>query len=207
MVRPNGPSLQTKVDHVVDIKTLAERGAAKFAASVPPTAGGVFIAPGPVDMPFAVGYRRQLEQALLRRGYSVSETSAGATVINFKTQTFLYGEDNRKHVLEYSSFYSVLSAIGYQAQKISSAGWAYAAAIPASVALDVLSSMDASTRAEVALTLTVRDTARLRFADTESFYVRPADLTFYMSVLAPSGDQKTTAAEGPALVSLPINAY
>jgi hypothetical protein len=174
-------SFQYKVQHVRDWRALADRAADTFAASLHTTPPNVFVAPGPSDMPFAEAYRDCLEQSLMKRGFTVVRSAAGAEVISFNVRTYLYGEDNQRHLVQYASFWTVAAALGWGLHHVSSVDTAVAAGLAAGAVADVLWALNDRTRAEVMLTTTVVDNETVHYLDNQQFFVRPSDLTFYWS--------------------------
>lgn len=153
MVKPDGPSIQPRVGFVKDWDELADRTAANFVAQCQCDKRVVFVAPGPAEMPFATAYRKLLEDKLIRKGVAVSENALPASVVlTFEVQTFMYDHTGR-----------LLPAV-----------W-----IPLGAALDSLTSMYDTSRAEVLLTVSVSDGNFLRYRDPAEFYIRPSDVALY----------------------------
>jgi hypothetical protein len=153
MVKPDGPSMQSRVGFVKDWDALAEQAADRFVTQCPCDKHRVFVAPGPAHMAFATAYRHLLEDKLVGKGIVVLETSVGATVVlTFDLQTFLYDHTGRAVPL-------VL--------------------LPVGVAFDALASVYDTSRAEVLLTVGVSDDTIIRYRDPTEFYVRPSDLALY----------------------------
>ncbi len=208
LVTPNPPTFQSKVAHVTDWSNLADRTAARFAVShshgVP-----IFVAPGPADMPFAVTYRKLLEQALLQRGFhvveapfdagletpsdTVVETISRATILRFDVETFLYENRNCEPAALTATLYgnrdckpvpvatawAAATAVAMELVHVSS--WDTGAAIVggAGPVLDILRSLYDTTKAEVLLTVSAYDGTRLEYRDSEAIYVHPSELNFY----------------------------
>ena len=209
LVQPAPLTLQKKVDHAVNVQQLANSVARKFALRVKTADKPViYVAPGPGDMPFAGAFKNDLEQALMGQGFAISRTALNAEVVNFEVQPFLYGADNQKHLVDYWSFWTTWANIGWQiSQGSHSRGTAFAEAGVIGPILDVLDSMDQATPAEVTLTLSVVDANRVYYLDTRNFYVRPADLPFYMTRVPKMAPQMMTAdTAGLPVVALPVRA-
>jgi len=202
LVRPDPVTFQSKVGHVTDWQALADRSVARFAAPLHTEPPAVYVAPGAADMPFAATYRKFVEMALMKRGYPVVESATDAVVLNFDVQTFLYGDGNQKYPIEYASFWTTLGAIGTQLRHISSIDTGVAVGGAAGPILDLLASLNDTTRAEVLVTLTVADGSRLHYLDSETIYVQPSDLPFYWTQLPHSAPQ--TMRSGLTMVSLPV---
>lgn len=193
LVSPKPPTFQSKATHVTDWRALAERMANRFAATHDRSTP-VFVAPGPPDMPFAVAYRNQLEQALLRRGYDVVETSTEetiasgtdqilstyslATVLRFEVQTFLYRNSDAKPV-PYATALAAAYAVGLQMRHVSSLDTGAAIAGGAGPIVDILASLYDTTKAEVVVNLNVYGGTHLKYRDSETFYVHPSEIGFY----------------------------
>ena len=205
LVHPNLPTLQYKAAHASDWQNLAYRTVERLPSTQLSEKPRVFVAPGPSDMPFATAYRQYLEQSLSERGFQVMESSADAVVLNFNVQTFLYGNwnGNEKRLVDYASFYTTLAAVGTQLRHISRYDTAVGAGVVAGPILDTLAAMNATTRAEVVLTVSVQDDSRLHYINSESFYVHPSDLPFYWSRL-PAGAPQSMHADALPVVSLPV---
>jgi hypothetical protein len=201
LVTPKLPTFQSKIGHAADWGALADRTAQRFADAYG-GATAVYVAPGPADMPFAAAYRNFLEQALLQRHFTVLETASPApvlakadctqdgcpiqetvspaVVLRFGVQTFLYRNgDDRPFPVGYASFWSAAYALGVVARHVSR--WDTGAAIVggAGPVIDMLAAMGDTTKAEVVLTLTASDGARLVYRDSETVYVHPEELLFY----------------------------
>jgi len=210
LVKPAPLTLQPKVAHAANIQQLANSAARKFALTVKISDKPlVYVAPGPSDMPFAATFKSELEQALMAQGFSVSQNALGAEVLNFEVQPFLYGSDRQKHLLEYNSFWTTWANIGYQISQMNhSVGSSFAVAGVIGPVFDVLSAMDQSTPAEVVLKLSVVDVNRVFYAQSQRFYVHPADLPFYMTRLPMSAPQNMVAdARGLAVVPLRVSGF
>jgi len=195
--------MQYRVGHAVDWQALADRSVSRFAATLHTTPPSVFVAPGPADMPFARAFRKDLEAALMRRGYPVSETAENAVLLNFDVQTYLYGARNEKRLVQYATFWTTLGAIGTQLRHISSYDTGVAVGAAAGPLFDILQSINDTTPAEVTLTLTVTDRTRLHYTDAENFYVQPNDLPLYWTNVPDSAPQPISTTE-LTTVSLPV---
>jgi hypothetical protein len=203
LVRPNALTWQSKVEHAHDWQALADRTADDFASTLHAQPPKVFVAPGPVDMPFAAIYRKYLEQALMKRGYPVVETSWDAVVVNYDVQTFLYGKDNRKHLADYATLWTTAGAIGTGLRHISSVDTGLAVGLVGGPVYDFLSSMNDTTNAEVTVTTTVTDGTHIHYLNTEAIYVQPSDLPFYWTRLPPMPPQALPES-ALSTVSLPV---
>lgn len=180
LVTPKPPTFQPKADHVADWSDLAGRTAQRFAAGFHGNAPAVYVAPGPADMPFAAAYRNMMEQELLRRNFRVQETAAGAVVLRFEVQTFLYRNNDQKlFPVDYATFWTSLAAIGIQLRHVASLDTGAAIGAGAGPVFDILASMADTTNAEAVLTLTVSDGSQLYYRDSETLYVHPEELPFY----------------------------
>lgn len=203
LVKPNPIVFQSKVAHASDWQALADRSVARFAATLHAEPPSVFVNPGPADMPFAAAFKSFVEAALLKRGYPVVESAAGAVVLNFDIQTYLYGDGNKKYLADYASFWTTAGAIGTQLRHISSYDTAVAAGFAAGPILDLLETMDGATHAEVVLTVSVKDSSRLHYLDSETFYAQPSDLPFYWTKLPSSAGMAMPTGQ-LSTVALPV---
>jgi hypothetical protein len=204
LVRPNPVTFQSKAEHVTDWQALADRSVERFAAMLHMEPPNVYVAPGPADMPFAITYRKFVEMALMKRGYPVVENANDAVVLNFDVQTFLYGGGNQKYPVEYATFWTVAGALGAQLRHVSSIDTGVAIGAAAGPIVDLLATLNDTTRAEVLLTLTVVDANRVHYLDSETIYVQPLDLPFYWTQVPASADQDMQT-EGLKLVALPVS--
>jgi hypothetical protein len=204
LVRPNAPMWQSKIDHAQNWQALADRTVTNFSKTQHAELPKVYVAMGPSDMQFAAIYRRYLEQALIKRGYSVVESSADAVVLNSEVQTFLYGDNGGdKKLFDYHTFWTSLADVGYGISTINTVDgglWTVGVAGPA---FDFLDSLNRTTQAEVTVTTSVSDASRLYYTDTESFYVKPSDLPFYWTAQRPDSPQVMPGA-ALATVEIPV---
>ncbi|MGA0601305.1 hypothetical protein ACO2Q3_11445 [Caulobacter sp. KR2-114] len=176
---------------------------ADFAATRHAQLPNIYVAPGPADMPFATIYRKNLEQAFVRRGYPVVESAWDAVVVNYDVQTFLYGQSNKKQLVDYWSLWTTAGAAGTQLRHISSVDTGVFAGLVTGPVLDFLASVNDTTEAEVAVTTTVTDSRHLHYVNTEAFYVQPTDLVFYLTQLPPTAPQALPASIARTVV-LPV---
>ncbi len=202
LVRPNPVTFESKIGHVTDWQALADRSVDRFAATLHAAPPNVYVAPGAADMPFATTYRKFVEMALMKRGYPVVETATEAVVLNFDVQTFLYGNGNQKYPVQYATFWTTVGAIGTQLRDVSSVDTGTAMGLAAGPIIDLLASLNETTKAEVLLTVTVSDGTRLHYLDSEAVYVQPSDLPFYWSQLPQATPQPMRP--GLTTVSLPV---
>jgi hypothetical protein len=154
MTYPNGPTMQMRANWVRDWDHLADEAAFDFMSRCQCDRSTVFVMARQPQLPFANAYRKLLEEKLLGRGATVSESAVRArTILTFDVQTFLYDHTGR----------------------ILPAAW-----IPVGAALDSIVSLYDVSKAEVLLTLSVSDNGLLRYRRTTEFYTRPSDLAeFY----------------------------
>ncbi len=202
LVTPRGPSFQSKVTHVTDWSSLASRTVSRFAGTHPNSR--VYVAPGPADMPFAATFRKQLEQELHDRNIDVVQTAERAAVLRFDVHAFWYRDERHKYPAEYATFWSTAYALGAQARGVSSIDTAAAIAAGAGPAADILKAVFDTTNAEVLVTLTVMDGTHLDYRDSETFYIRPGELSLYYSRV-PDFVPQTKPAVGEEFV-LPVRA-
>lgn len=186
LVTLNEPSAQYKTAHPVDWQNLADRQVDAFAATLHASPPTVYVAPGPADMPFAAAYRTYLEEALMARGYPISQRSGDSVVLSFRVQSFLYGEDGRRFPADYATFWTSLGAIGAELRHISSLDTGLAGLAIAGPVTDVLREIGGKTRAEAIVTLSVEDPDRVHYLSSESIYLKPQDLPLYWTKLAPA---------------------
>jgi hypothetical protein len=201
---PNPPTLQRRVSHGVDIGYLAGEVADSFALRVKASDKPlVYVAPGPADMAFAAPFKSMLEQALMQRGFTVSQDSMGAEIVNFDVQPFLYGQDQHKHLMDYHTFWATWAEIGYGVAQIRDVGAATVANLGVGAYSDLLDSLDQATPAEVVVNVSVVDAHRVYYSDVRTIYVTPADLPFYMTDMATAAPQ-TIAATSDGLPVVPL---
>lgn len=193
---------------------------AKFAERFPPPGGGVDSAPGAVpffvtyasadacghvsscseaESDFAKAFKTLLEKALIDRGYTVVQNPAGAVIVQFYAQSFLYDSRHNSHLFESATVWTVLGGIGYQLRNIASVDTGFAAAAGLAPLVDTLRTLDDKTDAEVLVSITVADgvsikdkrtvtdpvnavaNRRVLWRNTETLYVKPSNLRFYIS--------------------------
>lgn len=195
LVTPTPPTFQSKVSHASDWRALAERTANSFAGSHDRNTA-VFVAPGPSDMPFAVAYRTQLEQALLQKGFRVVESSSEvavdghadqlletysrATVLRFNVQAFLYKNGDGRPI-PYGTALTTAFAAASQLRHVASLDTGVAIASGAGPLWDIVSSLYDTTKAEVALDFSVYNGTHLEYRDSETIYIHPSELSFYLT--------------------------
>lgn len=216
LVMPSPPTFQSKVTHASDWRALAESTASQFAASHDHNTP-VFVAPGPSDMPFAVAFRSQLEEALLQKGFRVVETaselavvgSSGepletvsqATVLRFGVQAFLYKNDDGKPV-PYGTALTTAFAAGSQLRHITSLDTGVAIAGGSGPLWDILSSLYNTTKAEVLIDISIYNGTHLEYRNSEPFYIHPSELNFYLTNIPDFSPQ--IKSQPVTEVSLPV---
>ena len=203
LVTPKPPTFQSKADHVSDWADLADKAAEHLASTLDGNKPEVYVAPGPADMPFAVAFRKLLEQDLLLRHFPVKESAAGALVVRFDTQTFLYRNNSHKFPVEYASFWTTVSALGLQLRNVAGLDTGAAIAAGAGPVLDALAEMTDTTNAEVLVTLTVADDKGLYYRDTRTLYIYPTELPFYWTSV-PDFSAQSDSLPPLTDVSLPV---
>jgi hypothetical protein len=123
--------------------------------------------------------------------------------LNFDVQTYLYGAGNEKRLVQYATFWTTLGAIGTQLRHIASYDTAVAVGAAAGPVFDVLNAINDTTQSEVTVTLSVIDSTRVHFMDSENFYVQPNDLPFYWTQVPDSSPQPITTTQ-LTTVTLPV---
>lgn len=201
LVSLNEISAQPKAEYAEHWQELADRTVERFAATLHTEAPEVFVAPGPSDMAFAAAFKRDLEGSLLKHGYRVANSAAGAEVLNFEVQPFLYRQKDVKQLVEYATFWTTIAAIGSQLRHVSSVDTGAGIVAAAGPAIDILSYLNSHTNAEVVVTTSVVDPRHLHYVDAENMYVEPSDIPLYLSRMPPQAAQYTSgdAAELPVV--------
>jgi hypothetical protein len=196
LVRPNGIVMQSKVEHASDWQRLARNSAVAFKGTLHTDPPKIYVAPGPSDMPFATAYKKYMEGELLRLGYPVVQSAVGAVVLNFDVQTYWYGgfTGNQKRLVEYASFYTTIGSAIAEMRHMNSPETKIAKALAAGPIVDILASLNDTTRSEVILTLTVSDESRVHYMATDTFYIQPSDIPLYMTQMPASVPQAMQAA-------------
>jgi len=203
LVTPKPPTFQSKADHVSDWAVLASQTAEHLDSTLDGNKPEVYVAPGPADMPFAVAFRKLLEEDLLQRHFLVREKAAGALVIHFDAQTFLYRNNSHKFPVEYGTFWTTAYALGLQLRNVASLDTSAAIAAGTGPVFDALAEMTDTTNAEVLVTLTIADDKGLYYRDSRTLYIYPTELPFYWTSVP---DYSAQSASLPPLtdVSLPV---
>lgn len=159
---------------------------------------------------FDKAFRTLLEKALVQRGYTVVQSPQGAVTVSFSTQSFLYDSDHNSHILESPTALAVTSTIVGQFHRVRNLDTGLGVGLATTPFVDLLATLDDKTDAEVLVSITVGDDVsiadkltvaaaknasanrRVLYRCTETLYVKPSDLHFYLS------------SQSPPVVSLPV---
>jgi hypothetical protein len=151
------------------------------------------------DTEFARAFKGFVTEKLLAANYPVTNDPASAgAILKFDVQWLVYTDvdGNKKPLTSYASLYTTAAALGGQLRHISSVDTALAAGWGVGLVFDFLAALNDTTNAEVILTTKIEDRENVHYLRTETFYVKPTDLTFYMP---PPEDEP-----GLPVVTLPV---
>ena len=182
LVRPNPLALQSKATNAIHWQELAQRTVAAIPTSVGGPQATVYVAPGPENAEFATVYKRFLEEELYRQHYPVVNTPEGADItLNFDAQYLLYDKSGKK-LTDYASLYTSAAAVGGELRHIDSIDQGIGTGFATGIVFDFLASLNGTTNAEVVLSSTITSprSNHYHFVRTETFYVRPSDLHFFV---------------------------
>ena len=183
LVKPEGPTLQYKVDHVVDWHALAARSVAEMRAASAP----VHVAFAEPDTPFARVYAPALEAALIDAGYAVAAQPEGARRLEVGVEAFLYGSpDGNGNGLHGKTTLGTAVFGATKLAHITSDATALLAGAVVAPTIDLLYALGDTTRAEVSVVHRIADGQAVTDVSAQAFYVRPTDLTFYLPIESPA---------------------
>ncbi len=152
-----------------------------------------YVQPGPVDMPFSRAFKRILEDKLLAKGVPVVTSPKGAIVINYQVQSFFYDDKGYRLPASPESVFGIATAIGIREY----GNWSTLSTIGAGLAvMEVVQGLidfGAVTDAEMVLTTSVAHGAELLHQKLEVLYIRPEELSLYMTSFPADRPIRTTA--------------
>ena len=212
LVEPSAPTFQKKVTHAKHWQLLANATATQVTGTVNGTArvqqaavGGpagsrIYIHAPATDMPFAISFKRMLQQSLIESGFTVARHPGDSIVVNFAVETYAYGPKLKKTPFGYASLYTTLAALGWTLSEVGvSTGGGIAILALAGPILDFLTAMGDITNAEVLLTTSIVDRDTILFQTTDAFYVEPTDLPLYWSMFPAASPLETGTSEQATL--------
>ncbi len=182
LVKPDAPSWQSKAGDARDWQEMARQTVAAIPLASSGQSYDVFVRSN--GSPFGDAYKAYLEEQLFARGFPVSTAPQAADItIAYDVQPLLYDPGGKKKITDYASLYTAAAAIGGQFRNISSEDTGYGAGLLVGAIVDYLSALNGSADAEVVVTskITSPQTSNLHFVRTQTFYVRPSDLPFYLA--------------------------
>jgi hypothetical protein len=184
-VRPNPLAAQYRATNAVDWQEMARRTVAAIPHAAGTAASSVYVDQSTRDSRFYAIYRRYLQQELFAQNYPIRVTPDGADVILRTDTDWLLHDKAGKKITDYATLNAAAVGLLGQFRHVSSLDTGFAAAIGLSAVYDFLASLDGTTRAEVVVTtsiITPRSNA-LHFVRSETIYVEPTELTWYMNSL------------------------
>lgn len=146
----------------------------------------VFLQPNATDSAFNRAFHKYLSESLLESGYAIAKQPAGATVVNFGAETFLYSDDTKEQwPFNRATFWATLysfsdtildSGSGEITDLISDA-----LAISLGATYDYLEARNQVTDAEVVVTTSIQSIDEINFLKNTEFYIDRNDLILYWS--------------------------
>ncbi len=152
-----------------------------------------YVQPGPVDMPFSRAFKRILEDKLLAKGVPVVTSPKGAIIVNYQVQSFFYDDEGYRLPASPESVFGLATSIGIKEY----GNWGSLTTIGAGLAVmelvQGLIDFGAVTDAEMVLTTSVAHGAELLHQKSEVLYIRPEELSLYMTRFPADRPIRTTA--------------
>ncbi|WP_085900554.1 hypothetical protein [Kiloniella majae] len=152
-----------------------------------------YVQPGPFDMPFSRAFKRILENELLATGVPVVSSPKGAIIVNYQVQSFFYDDEGYRLPASPESVFGLATAIGIKEY----GNWGTLSTIGAGlVATELVRGLidfGAVTDAEMVLTTSIAHGAELVHQKSEVLYVRPEELSLYMTSLPADRPVRATA--------------
>lgn len=182
LVQPDPPAWQHRAGDATDWRRMAVETVANIPRASAGQSYNVYVDSD--GSGFSRAYKAYLEEALFARGFPVSRTPQTANiVIENEVQPLLYEPGGKKHLVDYFSLTAAAAAGLGQFRDISSLDTGFAAGMLTGAAADTLAAFNGATDAEVVVTsrITSPQTNNFHFVRSQTFYVRPADLGFYVA--------------------------
>jgi hypothetical protein len=166
------------------IKDVGATGHILDGAAQPATlaARPIYVRPLDPEMPFSEAFHDFLVLQLMARGFSVSTSPAGATVVNYDVQLLPYDHGPPWGYPYFPGAATVITAMGVgvaQAVASSSAAGALAAAGAADVLLTAAKVFGDMPNTEVIITTEVVDEQSYVFRNVQVFYIEDEDARLY----------------------------
>lgn len=181
VVRSDPVMFQSKVGDAMDWQLMAKQTVAAIPVASSGQGYNVYVQPTP--SPFGEAYKAYLEEQLFARGFPVTRSPDGADItIGYDVQPLLYDKGGKKPITSYASLWAAAASWLGQLRNVSSLDTGFGAAALTGVATDYLTALNGKTDAEVVVTsrITSPRTNNFHFVRSQTFYVRPSDLTFYL---------------------------
>lgn len=150
--------------------------------------GKIFVADLASDMKFSRAFVGYLKRSLMNKGVKISNSPAGATILNFRVQSFLTEPESslKKYPFNTATFWTTLAAFGWIAADASiSNDVSKALLLGSGPLIDYLKLKGETTNAEIILTATVEGKNETIFSYIEEFYIQPSDLHYYWTDFPP----------------------
>ncbi|WP_421780817.1 hypothetical protein [Kiloniella litopenaei] len=161
-----------------------------------------YVQPGPFDMPFSRAFKRILENELLAKGVPVVSSPKDAIIVNYQVQSFFYDDKGYRLPASPESVFGLATAIGIKEY----GNWGSLSTIGAGLVVTELVrgliDFGAVTDAEMVLTTSIAHGAELVHQKSEVLYIRPEELSLYMTSLP--ADRPTRATATGPVEKLPV---
>ncbi|MEH6632886.1 MAG: hypothetical protein V7776_18870 [Halopseudomonas aestusnigri] len=152
-----------------------------------------YVQPGPVDMPFSRAFKRILEDRLLAKGVPVVTSPKGAIIVNYQVQSFFYDDEGYRLPASPESVFGLATAIGIKEYGNWGSVTTIGAGLLVTELVQGLIDFGAVTDAEMVLTTSVAHGAELIHQKSEVLYIRPEELSLYMTRFPADRPIRTTA--------------
>ena len=161
-----------------------------------------YVQPGPFDMPFSRAFKRILENELLAKGVPVVSSPKDAIIVNYQVQSFFYDDKGYRLPASPESVFGLATAIGIREYGTWGSLSTIGAGLVATELVRGLIDYGAVTDAELVLTTSVAHGAELVHQKSEVLYIRPEELSLYMTSLP--ADRPTRATLTGPEEKLPV---
>jgi len=182
LVKPDAPAWQHRAGDASDWQVMARETVAAIPLASSGQSYNVYVESD--GSAFSDAYKAYLEEALFNRGFPVARTPETANIsITYEVLPFYYEPGGKKRLIDYFTVSAVAAAGLAQFRDISSLDTGLGAGVVTGAAADYIAAVNGATNAEVVVTskITSAQTNNFHFVRSQTFYVRPADLPFYVA--------------------------